>query len=51
MDQGLEYLYLCKVVLFIVKNCFNPETHDFMGGEEFTEDTIDQVLKLCEMQM
>ena len=30
------------------KNCFNPETHDFMGGEEFTEDTIDQVLKLCE---
>ena len=33
---------------FHCKNCFNPETHDFMGGEEFTEDTIDQVLKLCE---
>ena len=33
---------------FHCKNCFNPETHDFMGGHEFTQDTIEQVLKLCE---
>ena len=33
---------------FNCKNCFNPETHDFNGGKEFTQETIDQVLKLCE---
>lgn len=33
---------------FHCENCFNPETHDFMGGKEFTEDTINHVLTLCE---
>jgi anaerobic ribonucleoside-triphosphate reductase activating protein len=28
--------------------CFNKETWDFDGGEEFTEDTIKEVLDLCE---
>ncbi len=29
-------------------NCFNPETHDFNGGKEFNDDTINKVLELCE---
>ena len=29
---------------FNCKNCFNPETHDFNGGKEFTEQTIQNVL-------
>ena len=33
---------------FNCKNCFNPETHDFKGGKEFTDETIDRVLQLCE---
>lgn len=33
---------------FNCKNCFNPETHDFAGGKEFTDDTINRVLELCE---
>ena len=34
---------------FHCKNCFNPETWDFKGGkEEFTDDTIKEVLELCE---
>lgn len=33
---------------FNCKNCFNPETHDFKGGEEFTDETIEKVLKLAE---
>lgn len=33
---------------FNCKNCFNKETHDFNGGEEFNEETIDRVLKLCD---
>ena len=33
---------------FNCKNCFNPETHDFNGGKEFTDEAIDTVIKLCE---
>ena len=33
---------------FNCKNCFNPETHDFAGGEEFTEETMEKALKLCD---
>lgn len=33
---------------FHCKNCFNPETWDFNGGEEFTDDTIKKVLDLCD---
>ena len=32
---------------FHCKNCFNPETWDFEGGKEFTDETIDEVLDLC----
>lgn len=33
---------------FHCKNCFNPETWDFEGGKEFTNNTIDEVIKLCD---
>lgn len=33
---------------FNCKNCFNKETHDFNGGKEFTDDTINKILNLCE---
>ena len=33
---------------FHCKNCFNPETWDFEGGKEFTDDTINKVLDLCD---
>lgn len=32
---------------FHCKNCFNPETWDFEGGKEFTDETVDEVLDLC----
>ena len=35
---------------FNCKNCFNPETHDFNGGEEFTDETIQEVLDLCDKE-
>ncbi len=31
---------------FHCKNCFNPETWSFEGGQEFTDDTIKEVLEL-----
>ena len=45
---GVRVSIFMQGCTFNCKNCFNPETHDFMGGEEFTEDTINEVLKLCE---
>ena len=32
---------------FHCKNCFNPETWDFNGGEEFTEKTVEEIINLC----
>ena len=45
---GVRVSIFMQGCTFHCKNCFNPETHDFMGGHEFTQDTIDQVLSLCE---
>ena len=45
---GIRVSIFMQGCTFHCKNCFNPETHDFMGGEEFTEETIQEVLKLCE---
>ncbi len=33
---------------FHCKNCFNPETWDFEGGKEFTDEHIEKIMKLCE---
>lgn len=32
---------------FHCKNCFNPETWSFDGGKEFTDEHIDEIMKLC----
>lgn len=33
---------------FNCKNCFNADTHDFNGGKEFDNSTIDRILELGE---
>ena len=33
---------------FHCKNCFNPETWDFKAGKEFTDETIEDILNLCD---
>lgn len=33
---------------FHCKNCFNKETWDFEGGKVFNDDTIEEVLNLCD---
>ena len=32
---------------FNCEKCFNPETHDFDGGYELTEEKVLEVIKLC----
>lgn len=45
---GVRVSIFMQGCAFHCKNCFNPETHDFDGGTEFTDETIEEVLKLCE---
>lgn len=44
---GVRVSIFMQGCTFKCKNCFNPETHDFNGGKEFTDATIDRVLELC----
>lgn len=44
---GVRVSIFMQGCTFNCKNCFNPETHDFAGGKEFTQSTIDKVLELC----
>ncbi len=34
--------------IFHCEGCFNPETWDFKCGNEFTDETVEEVLRLCE---
>ena len=45
---GVRVSVFMQGCAFHCKNCFNPETWDFKGGKEFTDKTIDEVLKLCD---
>lgn len=45
---GVRVSIFMQGCTFNCKNCFNPETHDFNGGNEFNDEIINDVLKLCE---
>ena len=45
---GVRVSVFLQGCTFHCKNCFNPETWDFKGGEEFTDDTIEEILNLCD---
>ena len=44
---GVRVSVFMQGCTFNCKNCFNPETHDFNGGKEFTDDTINEILNPC----
>ena len=45
---GVRVSIFTQGCAFNCPNCFNPETHDFNGGKEFTDDTLDKILNLCD---
>ena len=45
---GVRVSVFMQGCTFNCKECFNPETHDFNGGKEFTDDTISRILTLCD---
>lgn len=46
--KGVRVSIFMQGCSFNCDKCFNPETHDFNGGKEFTDATIDRVLELCD---
>lgn len=49
--EGIRVSIFMQGCTFNCKNCFNPETHDFDGGKEFNEKTIERVLELSNNEM
>ena len=45
---GIRVSIFMQGCSFHCKNCFNPETWNFEGGQEFNNETIETVLNLCE---
>lgn len=45
---GVRVSIFTQGCAFNCPNCFNPETHDFNGGKEFTNETLDKILNLCD---
>lgn len=45
--EGVRVSIFLQGCSFHCEECFNPETWDFKGGEEFTDEVIDEVIKLC----
>ena len=45
---GVRVSIFMQGCAFNCEKCFNPETHDFKGGKEFNDETINRVLKLCD---
>ena len=44
---GVRVSIFVQGCTFNCKGCFNPETHDFNGGKEFTDETINHIIELC----
>ena len=47
---GVRVSIFMQGCTFNCKNCFNPETHDFNGGREFGDDTINKIIDLCKLE-
>jgi len=45
---GVRVSIFMQGCAFNCEKCFNPETHDFSGGKEFNEDTINRISELCD---
>ena len=45
---GVRVSIFMQGCTFNCKNCFNKDTHDFNGGKEFNDETIERVLDLCD---
>ncbi len=47
---GIRVSIFMQGCTFHCEGCFNPETWDFNEGIDFTDETINEIMKLCEKQ-
>jgi len=45
---GIRVSIFMQGCSFHCDNCFNPETHDFEGGNEFNDSVIEKILNLAD---
>ena len=45
--EGIGVALFVQGCRFACKNCFNPDTWDFNGGKEWTQDTEDKLIELA----
>lgn len=46
--EGVRVSLFTQGCHFHCKDCFNPETWNFEGGKEFTPETLQRLIQLCE---
>jgi anaerobic ribonucleoside-triphosphate reductase activating protein len=44
---GIRVSVFMQGCAFNCPNCFNPETHDFKGGKEFTTEEVERIITLA----
>lgn len=44
---GIRVSIFVQGCTFNCKDCFNPETHNFEGGKEFCDETMQKLMELC----
>lgn len=47
---GIRVSIFMQGCTFKCKGCFNPETHDFNGGKELTQEVIEHIITLCKKE-
>ena len=48
--EGVRVSLFVQGCEFHCKNCFNAETWNFQGGKDFTTDTLNTLLNLCDKE-
>ena len=48
--EGVRVSLFVQGCEFHCKGCFNPETWNFEGGKEFTTETLNTLLELCDKE-
>lgn len=46
---GTRASFFCQGCYFMCEDCFNPNTHDFNGGKEFTDEVLKELMSVVKI--